>query len=220
MSASVEWRVEPGLLDYPAAVTAMEARAAAIRDGSAGELIWLVEHPPLYTAGTSAVATDLLDAGLPVFASGRGGRHTYHGPGQRVVYVMLDLDARGRDIRRFVAALENWVIAALAPLGVAAYAVPGRVGIWTRSGGAEEKIGAIGVRIRRWVAFHGLAVNVAPDLSHFSGIVPCGIDDAGVTSLAALGATASLEVFDAALVRARPQFLAQLVAAPAKYDGT
>lgn len=220
MSGGVEWRVEPGLLDYPAAVAAMEARAAAIRDRRAGELIWLVEHPPLYTAGTSAVAADVLDARFPVVASGRGGRHTYHGPGQRVVYVMLDLDTRGRDVRRFVAALEDWVIAALALLGVAAYAVPGRVGIWTDADGREAKIGAIGVRIRRWVTFHGLAVNVAPDLSHFAGIVPCGIDDAGVTSLAALGATAGLAAFDAALEQTSIKFLGDLVANPAKHDGT
>ncbi len=220
MSGAVEWRVEPGLLAYPAAVAAMEARAAAIRDRRAGELIWLVEHPPLYTAGTSAVAADVLDARFPVFASGRGGRHTYHGPGQRVVYVMLDLDTRGRDVRRFVAALEDWVIAALALLGIAAYAVPGRVGIWIDAGGREAKIGAIGVRIRRWVTFHGLAVNVAPDLSHFAGIVPCGIDDAGVTSLAALGATAGLAAFDAALEQTSIKFLGDLVANPAKHDGT
>lgn len=203
----VEWRVEPGLLDYEAAVAAMEARVAAIRAGTAAELIWLVEHPPLYTAGTSAAAADLLDPRFPVFASGRGGKYTYHGPGQRVVYLMLDLATRGRDVRRFVAAIETWVIAALGHLGVAAHVVPGRVGIWTGPRGDEVKIAAIGVRLRRWVSFHGIAINVDPDLGHFGGIVPCGIADAGVTSLAALGRGRDLAEIDLALYAELPKLL-------------
>lgn len=210
MIDGIEWRVEPGLLDYERAVAAMEARADAIRAGTASELIWLVEHPPLYTAGTSAAASDVRNATLPIFATGRGGRHTYHGPGQRVVYVMLDLDRRGRDIRCYVAALENWVIAALADLGVDAFAVPGRVGIWTRRRGEEAKIGAIGVRVRRWITFHGVAVNVAPDLAHFDGIVPCGLPDFGVTSLADLGNAADMAAMDAALAAALPGFIDRL----------
>lgn len=207
MSDAVEWRVEPGLLDYPAAVAAMEARVAAIRDGTASELIWLVEHPALYTAGTSAAPGELLDTRFPVHVAGRGGRYTYHGPGQRVVYVMLDLAARGRDVRRFVAGLETWAIDALADLGVVAHVVPGRVGIWTGAGGAEAKIGAIGIRLRQWVSFHGMAINAAPDLEHFSGIVPCGIDDAAVTSLAALGHAEGLPQIDAALRATMPRLL-------------
>jgi lipoyl(octanoyl) transferase len=204
--ADPEWRIEPGLLDYPTAVAAMEARAAAIRDGTASELVWLVEHPPLYTAGTSAVATDLIDPDrFPVHSSGRGGKHTYHGPGQRTVYVMLDLDARGRDIRCYVAALEKWVIAALADLGVKAHVIPGKIGVWV----ADAKIGAIGVRVRRWVSFHGLAINVAPDLAHFTGIVPCGLADP-VTSLDALGVAAGMPALDRALQRHFPAMLARL----------
>ncbi len=206
MSALPEWRVEPGLLDYAAAVAAMEARAAAIRDGTASELVWLVEHPPLYTAGTSAQPADLIDpTRFPVHRSGRGGRYTYHGPGQRTVYVLLDLDARGRDIRCYVAALEKWVIAALAELGVAAHIVPGKIGVWV----GAAKIGAIGVRVRRWVSYHGLAVNVAPDLTHFSGIVPCGLTDP-VTSLAALGIAADMAALDNALRGQLPAMLARL----------
>jgi lipoyl(octanoyl) transferase len=206
VSALPEWRVEPGLLDYAAAVAAMEARAAAIRDGTASELVWLVEHPPLYTAGTSAQPADLIDpTRFPVHRSGRGGRYTYHGPGQRTVYVLLDLDARGRDIRCYVAALEKWVIAALAELGVAAHIVPGKIGVWV----GAAKIGAIGVRVRRWVSYHGLAVNVAPDLTHFSGIVPCGLTDP-VTSLAALGIAADMAALDNALRGQLPAMLARL----------
>lgn len=204
----MEWRVEPGLTDYTHAVATMEARAAAVRDGGGDELIWLVEHPPLYTAGTSAAADELLEPGrFPVFESGRGGRYTYHGPGQRVVYVIADLERRGRDIRCYVAALENWAIAALGQLGVAAYAVPGRVGVWVATPGGEAKIGAIGVRVRRWVTFHGFALNVAPELSHFGGIVPCGLPDAPPTSLAALGNTANMADLDTALADTRPQLL-------------
>lgn len=185
---SIEWRESPGLTPYPEALAAMEARAAAIRDGAAGELVWLLEHPPLYTAGTSADPAELFNPqGFPVYAAGRGGRYTYHGPGQRVAYVLLDLDDRGRDIRRYVHALEGWVIDALADLDVAARRAPGRIGIWVDWNGTEAKVGAIGVRVKRWVTFHGLAVNVAPDLSHFSGIVPCGIAEFPVTSLSQMG---------------------------------
>ena len=203
-----EWRTEPGLLDYPRAVAAMETRAAAIHHGTARELIWLVEHPPLYTAGTSAIASELLEPGRhPVFASGRGGRHTYHGPGQRVVYVMLDLGRRGRDIRRYVAALEGWVISALAAQGVSGRVIPGKIGVWVNGQTGPAKIAAIGVRVSRWVSFHGLAINVAPDLSHFGGILPCGLADP-VTSLAALENAATMTDIDAALHAALPAMLA------------
>ncbi len=185
---TVEWRASAGLTPYPEALADMEARAAAIRDGSARELVWLLEHPPLYTAGTSADPAELFNPqGFPVHAAGRGGRYTYHGPGQRVVYALLDLDRRGRDIRRYVHALEGWMIDALGDLGIAARRAPGRIGIWVDRNGTEAKVGAIGVRVKRWVTFHGFAVNVAPDLSHFSGIVPCGIAEFPVTSLAELG---------------------------------
>ncbi len=214
IEGEVEWRIAPGLTDYPIAVAAMEERAAAIRHRGARELIWLVEHPPLYTAGTSADPRELLDPHLPVFVTGRGGRYTYHGPGQRVVYVMLDLGARGRDVRRFVAGLEDWIIAALASLGAAAYVVPGRVGVWTGPAADPAKMAAIGVRVRRWVTLHGAAINVAPDLTHFGGIVPCGIDDARVTSLADLGRPSSLADCDDALRAALPQFLASVTSLP------
>ncbi len=204
----MEWRVEPGLTPYEHAVATMEARAAAVRDGAADELIWLVEHPPLYTAGTSADTAELLEpARFPVFASGRGGRYTYHGPGQRVVYVVADLEKRGRDLRAYVASLEAWAIAALARCGVTAYAVPGRVGVWVATSAGEAKIGAIGVRVRRWVSFHGFAINFAPDLSHFAGIVPCGLPDFPVTSLAALGVDITMENIDAALAATLPPLL-------------
>lgn len=205
-----EWRVEPGLTDYDAAVAAMEARAAAIRDDSARELIWLVEHPPLYTAGTSASPADLLAPDrFPVFATGRGGKHTYHGPGQRVVYVMLDLDRRGRDLRAFVAALEGWIIAALADHGIAARTIAGKVGVWVDSADGPAKIAAIGVRVRRWVSFHGLSINIAPDLAHFSGIVPCGLSEP-VTSIAALQGPATMVDVDKSLAAALPAMLAAL----------
>ena len=203
-----EWRREVGLLPYDQAVASMEARVAEIHAGTARELVWLIEHPPLYTAGTSAQAGDLIDAmGFPVYQSGRGGQFTYHGPGQRVAYVMLDLKARGADLRAYVANLEDWVIRSLARLGVRAERRPGRIGLWvTRkgaiaglNGGQEDKIAAIGVRVRRWVSYHGIAINVAPDLSHYAGIVPCGIRDHGVTSLAALGIAATMEDLDEAL---------------------
>lgn len=209
--AGIEWRLSPGLVPYQDALAEMEARAAAIRDEGAAELVWLLEHPPLFTAGTSADPAELFNPqGFPVFKAGRGGRYTYHGPGQRVVYVLLDLDRRGRDVRRFVHALEGWVIAALAALGVAAWRSPGRIGIWTDDRGAEAKIGAIGVRVRRWVTLHGFAVNAAPELSHFSGIVPCGIADAPVTSLEALGKADAMPEFDLALQCRLDEFLASL----------
>ena len=201
-----EWRREPGLLPYETAVAAMEERVALIHAGTARELVWLIEHPPLYTAGTSARAGDLLDAmGFPVYPSGRGGQFTYHGPGQRVAYVMLDLKARGADLRAYVANLEDWVIRSLARLGVTAERRPGRIGLWvTRARGPlgpqEDKIAAIGVRVRRWVSYHGIAINVSPELSHYAGIVPCGIRDHGVTSLAALGIKATMAELDEALM--------------------
>lgn len=208
---TVEWRTEGGLTPYDAAVAAMEARAAAIAEGRAGERVWLVEHPPVYTAGTSADPAELVDPRFPVHATGRGGRYTYHGPGQRVVYPMLDLGARGRDVRCYVHALEHWAIEALGALGVEAWAVPGRVGIWTTGpDGREAKIGAIGVRVRRWVTIHGLALNVAPDLSHFEGIIPCGLPEHPVTSLAALGHDADLGLVDSRLKSAFRAFEARL----------
>lgn len=206
-----EWIISPGLTDYAAALTDMEARAAAIHEGRGGERIWLIEHPPLYTAGTSADPAELLDPRFPVFVAGRGGRYTYHGPGQRVGYVQLDLAQRGRDVRAYVSALEGWVIDALALLGVEARRAEGRIGIWTDDEtGREAKIGAIGVRVKRWVTLHGFALNAAPDLSHFGGIVPCGIAEYPVTSLAALGKPASFADVDAALERACPAFLDKL----------
>ena len=202
----VEWRVEPGLTDYPAAVAAMEARVAAIREGRAPELVWLVEHPPLYTAGTSAQDGDLLQPDrFPVYRTGRGGEFTYHGPGQRVVYVMLDLKRRGPDVRRFVSDLEEWIIRALAAFSVEGERREGRVGIWVARGKErEDKIAAIGVRVRRWVTYHGISINVEPDLDHFSGIVPCGISAHGVTSLVDLGLPIGLPDLDAALRAAFP----------------
>ncbi len=207
----VEWRVSNGLTPYREALAAMESRAAAIRAGAAPELAWLVEHPPLFTAGTSADRAELFNPqGFDVVEAGRGGRYTYHGPGQRVGYLMLDLEARGRDIRRFVHALEGWMIDALGELGVTARREPGRIGIWTGSGSGEAKIGAIGVRVKRWVTLHGFSINVAPDLAHFSGIVPCGIDEYGVTSLDAIGRTAKMTDLDAALRAVFPVFLRNL----------
>ena len=199
------WAVSRGLVDYPAAVAAMEARAAAIADGRAGELVWLLEHPPLYTAGVSAKTTDLLQPDrFPVFESGRGGQFTYHGPGQRVAYVMLDLTRRRRDVRAFVAALEAWVIGALERFNVRGEIREGRVGVWVerRTPGeppVEEKIAAIGVKLRRWASFHGISLNVEPDLGHFGGIVPCGIAEHGVTSLVNLGLPVTMDEVDDAL---------------------
>lgn len=201
---SVEWWRSPRPLPYPETVAAMEDRVSAIREGRAGEAVWLLEHPALYTAGTSARASDLLDADrLPVHRTGRGGQYTYHGPGQRVAYAMLDLRRRGGDLRAYVGDLESWIVEALAALGVRATRRPGRVGVWVRRGpGRDDKIAAIGVRVRRWVAYHGIAVNHDPDLTHYAGIVPCGISDQGVTSLKALGAAASLRDLDHALRQA------------------
>jgi lipoyl(octanoyl) transferase len=209
----VEWVVSPGLVDYAFAVAEMEALAERIATGEAIERVWLLEHPPIYTAGTSAKEADLLDARFPVHRTGRGGQFTYHGPGQRVAYVMLDLTRRRRDVRAFVCALEAWLIEALAAFQVTGERREARVGVWVRRldkpagpGGeaAEDKIAAIGVRVRHWVTFHGVALNVAPDLSHFSGIAPCGVRQShlGVTSLADLGAGADMAAVDAALRRA------------------
>jgi lipoyl(octanoyl) transferase len=225
------WQIASAPVDYPPAVAAMEARARAIREGRAGELVWLLEHPPLYTAGTSATPGDLLAADrFPVYRTGRGGQYTYHGPGQRVAYVMLDLDRRGRrDVRRFVHDLEEWLIAALARFSILGERRPGRVGIWVDRGrhpgsgglmpGREDKIAAIGVRVRRWVTFHGIALNVEPDLAHFSGIVPCGIRGHGVTSLVDLGLPVTMADADLAL-RAAFEAVFGPVADPAPGEGS
>jgi lipoyl(octanoyl) transferase len=210
-SNDIEWRVSPGLTPYPEALSQMEARAAAIRAGEARELVWLLEHPPLYTAGTSADPAELFNPlGFPVYAAGRGGRYTYHGPGQRVGYVLIDLDRRGRDVRRFVHALEGWLIATLGALGVEARRAPGRIGIWVDRRGGEAKVGALGLRVRRWVTMHGFSVNLSPELSHFSGIVPCGIADFPVTSLAEMGLADVQPRFDLALRGGFEDFLTSL----------
>jgi lipoyl(octanoyl) transferase len=205
----LEWTVSDGPVPYPDAVAAMEARAAAILAGEAAELVWLLQHPPLYTAGTSARDADLiLPDRFPVFRSGRGGQFTYHGPGQRVVYLMLDLNRRGPDLRRYVAALEDWIISTLAHFNVAGERRADRIGVWVRrpdkpprpgGGIAEDKIAAIGIRVRRWVTFHGVSLNIDPDLEHYSGIVPCGVSGHGVTSFADLGIPVSMPEVDAAL---------------------
>lgn len=205
------WQASAALVPYREALAQMEGRNAAIARGEADELIWLLEHPAVYTAGTSAAGEELLDPRFEVVEAGRGGRYTYHGPGQRVGYLMLDLARRGRDVRCFVHAVEGWVIAALADLGVASWRVEGRVGIWTRRpDGQEAKIGAIGVRVRRWVTMHGFSVNLSPDLSHFGGIVPCGIGELGVTSMAELGMEVAPDAFDAALQARLGEFLASV----------
>ncbi len=208
----IEWRSSGAQMPYPEAFDWMNARAAAIAAGSAQECIWLLEHPPLYTAGTSADPVELLDASFPVFSAGRGGRYTYHGPGQRIGYLMIDLNKRGRDVRCFVHAVEGWVIAALGELGVTSWRAEGRIGIWTDDKGHEAKIGAIGIRVKRWVSLHGFSINVAPDLAHFDGIVPCGLSEFPVTSLAKLGVAADMAMLDAALERTLPGFLAALAA--------
>ena len=209
----IEWRRDYAPVPYRTALAEQEARNAAIAAGEAGEMIWLLEHPPVYTAGTSADPAELVDPRFEVVATGRGGRYTYHGPGQRVGYVLLDLGKRGRDVRCFVHSLESWVIAALADFGVEAWAVPDRIGIWTRDvDGGEAKIGAIGVRVRRWVTMHGFSVNLDPDLAHFGGIVPCGIAEYGVTSLARLGLAVGPEEWDGALRARLGKFLAALQA--------
>ncbi|WCL55672.1 lipoyl(octanoyl) transferase LipB [Gimibacter soli] len=200
-----EWLIADGLVDYPDALAFMEARVKAIKEGTAGELVWLVEHPPLYTAGTSADPSDLIDPDrFPVYNAGRGGQYTYHGPGQRVVYFMLDLTKRGKDVRRFVHGLEELIIGTLASFNVKGERRDSRVGVWVERGqGREDKIAAIGVRVRQWVTFHGIAINVEPDLSHFGGIVPCGIAEHGVTSLTDLGLPVTMDDVDVAL---REQF--------------
>ncbi|MBB5224077.1 lipoyl(octanoyl) transferase [Amaricoccus macauensis] len=208
---ALEWKVSEGLVPYPQALAEMEARVEAIIAGTAPELVWLLEHPPLYTAGTSARAEDLLEADrFPVYPTRRGGEYTYHGPGQRVAYVMLDLNRRGRDVRAFVRQLEDWVIRTLAEFSVRGERRTGRVGVWVvrpdrpaqaDGSAAEDKIAAIGVRLRRWVSFHGIAINVEPDLSHFEGIVPCGIREHGVTSLVDLGLPVTMADLDVALAR-------------------
>ena len=211
LTNSIEWRRSDRPVPYREALAVQEARNAAIAGDEANELVWLLEHPPVYTAGTSASASELLDPRFEVVETGRGGRYTYHGPGQRIGYVLLDLTKRGRDVRCFVHALEGWVIATLADFGVESWRAEGRIGIWTRDvDGSEAKIGAIGVRIRRWVTMHGFAVNLDPDLSHFGGIVPCGIADFGVTSLKKLGIEVAPAEWDEALQRRADGFLAAL----------
>ena len=204
----IEWRESEGQVPYPEALDFMERRARAVRSGEERECIWLLEHPPLFTAGTSADPAELTNPrNFPVYEAGRGGRYTYHGPGQRVGYVILDLERRGKDIRCFVHSLEGWMIDALGQLGVNAHRAEGRIGIWVGDGADEAKIGALGVRVKRWVTLHGFAINVSPDLSHFGGIVPCGISEFGVTSLAELGKQMPLTRVDAALKRSFPSFL-------------
>ena len=211
LSTGIEWKVSASPVAYENAMAFMEQRSAAIRQGTQSECIWLLEHPPLFTAGTSADPAELTNPqAFPVFAAGRGGRYTYHGPGQRVGYVMLDLDKRGKDIRCFVHSLEGWMIDALSGFGVAAHRAQGRIGIWVGDGADEKKIGALGVRVKRWVTLHGFALNVAPDLSHFGGIVPCGIADFGVTSLAELGKQIPMAGVDASLKRGFRPFLSRL----------
>ncbi len=207
----IEWRVDHDPVDYPAALHDMEERGAAIFAGEAGERVWLLEHPPLYTAGTSADPAELIDPRFPVHDAGRGGRYTYHGPGQRVGYLNIDLRDRGRDVRNFVHHLEGWMIDALAELNIAARRAEGRIGIWTDDAqGREAKIGALGIRVRRWITLHGFSINVDPDLSHFGGIVPCGLAQYPVTSIAALGKPASMSALDAALKAHFPAFIGRL----------
>jgi lipoyl(octanoyl) transferase len=206
--APIAWHVVAAPVAYETALATMEARVAAIAAGNAGELVWLIEHPPLYTAGTSALPGDIKAPRFPVFTAGRGGQFTYHGPGQRIAYVMLDLRRRGCDVRRLVVDLEEWIIRALAAFGIEGLCRKDRIGVWVRrpdkGAGHEDKIAAIGIRVRRWVSFHGISLNVAPDLSHYDAIVPCGITDPryGVTSLADLGRPAGLADVDRALQRA------------------
>ena len=210
--SNIEWLVSDALVPYDEALAFMEQRAAAIRAGQARECVWLLEHPSLFTAGTSADPAELFNPlGFPVYEAGRGGRYTYHGPGQRVVYLMLDLDKRGRDVRRLVHSLEGWIIETLADLGVSAHRAEGRIGIWVGEGSDEKKIGALGIRVKRWVTLHGIAINVSLDLTHFGGIVPCGISEYGVTSLAELGAESSMMPVDKALKRNFTKFLNALM---------
>lgn len=212
-----EWRRESAPVSYAQALAAMEARNQAVAAGTAAELVWLLEHPPVYTAGTSADPAELVDPRFEVVEAGRGGRYTYHGPGQRIGYLVLDLNRRGKDVRCFVHAIEGWVIATLVRFGVESWRAEGRVGIWTRDiDGREAKIGAIGVRVRRWVTMHGFSVNLDPDLSHFGGIVPCGIAEYGVTSMARLGLSVTAAQWDEALIATSDDFLDALAAAAAR----
>jgi lipoyl(octanoyl) transferase len=212
-----EWRRESAPVAYAQALAAMEARNQAVAAGTAAEFVWLLEHPPVYTAGTSADPAELVDPRFEVVEAGRGGRYTYHGPGQRIGYLVLDLNRRGKDVRCFVHAIEGWVIATLARFGVESWRAEGRVGIWTRDvDGQEAKIGAIGVRVRRWVTMHGFSVNLDPDLSHFGGIVPCGIAEYGVTSMARLGLSVTAAQWDEALIATSDDFLDALAAAAAR----
>jgi lipoyl(octanoyl) transferase len=208
----IEWRVSASPVPYEEALTFMAERAAAIRAGEAAECVWLLEHPPLFTAGTSADPAELMNPlDFPVYEAGRGGRYTYHGPGQRVGYLMLDLDKRGRDVRNLVRSLEDWIIATLADLGLEAHRAPGRIGIWVGEGADEAKIAALGIRVKRWVTLHGFSINVDPDLAHFDGIVPCGISEFGVTSLARQGKEIAISRVDAALKRSFHRFLNDLM---------
>ncbi len=218
---AAEWTISPGLVPYPEALGSMKARAAAIAEGLAPEAVWLLEHPPLYTAGTSAAAGDLLAPNrLPVFEAGRGGQYTYHGPGQRVAYVMLDLRQRGRDVRCLVQGLEGWIIDTLAAFNIKGERRDGRIGVWVsrpdKGPGREDKIAAIGVRVSRWVSFHGIAINIDPDLEHFGGIVPCGISDQGVTSFTDLGRLVSMAEVDMALRAAFEHRFGRTVNQPAQ----
>jgi lipoyl(octanoyl) transferase len=206
----IEWRVSDALVPYESALAEMEQRARDIADGNARELIWLLEHPPLYTAGTSATPDEMIDPRFPVYIAGRGGRYTYHGPGQRVVYVLINLKNRRQDIRLFVQALEDWVIETLSQLGISGRREDGRVGIWTDDHGRESKIGAIGVRVRRWVTYHGFSINVDPDLSHFTGIIPCGLPDFGVTSITKMGIDSHMTDLDNALSHCFHSFIEKI----------
>lgn len=223
--APVQWAVSSGYVPYESAVAAMEARAAAIAAGEAAELVWLLEHPPLYTAGVSSKDGDLIDADrFPVHRTGRGGQFTYHGPGQRVAYVMLDLNSRGRDVRAFVRGLEQWIIGSLSAFGVTADVRDGRVGVWVERKGPgwsrEDKIAAIGVKVRKWVSFHGISLNVEPDLGHFAGIVPCGITEHGVTSLVDLGVPVTMDEADGALKSAFSAIFGSTVDGLAPVEGS
>lgn len=209
--SEIEWRISDGSIPYEQALAFMEERARLIRDGEAAECVWLLEHPPLFTAGTSADPAELINPlGFPVYEAGRGGRYTYHGPGQRVVYLMLDLDKRGRDVRRLVHSLEGWIIATLAELGIQAHRAAGRIGIWVGEGAQEAKIAALGIRVRRWVTLHGIGINVDPELSHFQGIVPCGISEFGVTSIAKVAEKMPMSRVDTALSGGFRQFIKDL----------
>ena len=216
----MQWLITNEPVDYETALAFMEKRAGEIRTDAEDETVWLLEHPPIYTAGTSAEAADLLDPDrFPVYQAGRGGQYTYHGPGQRVAYVMIDLKKRGNDVRRYVHDLEQWIIQTLAQFGIKGERRDGRIGIWVaRSDGREDKIAALGVRVRRWVTFHGISINVAPDLSHFDGIVPCGIQKHGVTSLADLGIDASMTMVDDALRRSFADVFAVQPIPPQRFD--